>query len=221
MFCRTNLYQCHRSFHRYNFGARSTGPVLAQRARPPQSIITLVARLRIDRRLGTPRGPLRVAAPASGSFALSCATDAVMQATSLAGHSVLIVEDEPMIALDIRFAFEKAGASVVAVHSLPDAIRHVEQDGLSGAVLDYGKRSQDGDALCRHLRQRNIPFILHSGYGHTSDACGGGIIIPKPAHPEVLIQALQEALCNKPCAPSPIINPIGCFLAFATVVAIA
>jgi CheY-like chemotaxis protein len=144
-----------------------------------------------------------------------------MQATSLAGHSVLIVEDEPMIALDIRFAFEKAGASVVAVHSLPDAIRHVEQDGLSGAVLDYGKRSQDGDALCRHLRQCNIPFILHSGYGHTSDACGGGIIIPKPAHPEVLIQALQEALCNKPCAPPPIINPIGCFLAFATVVAIA
>jgi CheY-like chemotaxis protein len=106
-----------------------------------------------------------------------------MQGTSLAGHSVLIVEDEPLIALDIRFAFEKAGASVVTVNSLPDAIRHVEQDGLSGAVLDYGRRSQDGDALCRHLRQRSIPFVLHSGYGHTSDACDGGIVIPKPAHP--------------------------------------
>jgi CheY-like chemotaxis protein len=115
---------------------------------------------------------------------------------NLAGHSILIVEDEILIALDLRFSFEKAGASVVTVHSLPDAIRHVEQDGLSGAVLDYGLGSQDGDALCRHLRQRDIPFILHSGYGRTSNACHGGIVIPKPAHPEVLIEALLQALCQ-------------------------
>ena len=122
-----------------------------------------------------------------------------MQGASLDGHSILIVEDEPLIALDLRFSFEKAGASVVTVHSLPDAVRHVEQNGLSGAVLDYSLRSQDGDALCRHLRQRNIPFILHSGYGHTSDACHachGGIVIPNPAKPEVLIQALRQALCQ-------------------------
>jgi CheY-like chemotaxis protein len=61
---------------------------------------------------------------------------------NLAGHSILIVEDEILIALDLRFSFEKAGASVVTVHSLPDAIRHVEQDGLSGAVLDHGLGSQ-------------------------------------------------------------------------------
>jgi CheY-like chemotaxis protein len=119
-----------------------------------------------------------------------------MQGTSLDGHSILIVEDEPLIALDLRFSFEKAGASVVTVHSLPDAVRHVEQNGLSGAVLDYSLRSQDGDALCRHLRQRNIPFILHSGYDHTRGACDGGIVIPKPAKPEVLIQAMLKALCR-------------------------
>jgi DNA-binding response OmpR family regulator len=79
-----------------------------------------------------------------------------MQGTSLAGHSVLIVEDEPLIALHIRTEFEKAGANAITVHSLRDAFHHVEQDGLSGAVLDYGAGSQDGDALCRHLRQRNI-----------------------------------------------------------------
>ena len=61
-------------------------------------------------------------------------------------------------------------------------------------VLDYGQGSQDGDALCHHLRQRDIPFILHSGYEHISDACRGGIIIPKPAKPEVLIEALLRAL---------------------------
>ena len=119
-----------------------------------------------------------------------------MQGTSLAGHFILIVEDEPLIALDMRFAFEKAGASVVLVYSLPDAAHHVEQDGLSGAVLDYGLGSQDGDALCHHLRQRHIPFILHSGCEHTSNACHGAIVIPKPARPEVLIEALLQALCQ-------------------------
>jgi DNA-binding response OmpR family regulator len=117
-----------------------------------------------------------------------------MQGTGLAGHSVLIVEDEPLIALHIRTEFAKAGANAITVHSLRDAVGHVEQDGLSGAVLDYGQGSQDGDALCRHLKQRDIPFILHSGYERISDACHGGIVIPNPAKPEVLIEALLRAL---------------------------
>jgi CheY-like chemotaxis protein len=120
-----------------------------------------------------------------------------MQSTSLAGHSMLIVEDEPLIARDIRFAFEKAGARPITVNALPDAVHHVEQNGLSGAVLDYGQRSQAGDALCDLLKQRDIPFILHSGYGHNSDACHGGTVISKPAKAEVLIEALLQALCDR------------------------
>jgi|SoiMethySBSTD1v2_1073268.scaffolds.fasta_scaffold399697_3 CheY-like chemotaxis protein len=118
-----------------------------------------------------------------------------MQGISIAGHSVLIIEGEPVIALDMRFAFEKAGASVILVYSLPDAAHHVEH-GLSGAVLDYGLGSQDGDTLCHHLRRRLIPFILHSGYEHTSNARHGEIVIPKPARPEALIEALLQALCK-------------------------
>jgi len=118
-----------------------------------------------------------------------------MQGISIAGHSILIIEGEPLIARDMRFAFEKAGASVVLVYSLPDAAHHVEH-GLSGAVLDYGLGSQDDDALCHHLRQRHIPFILHSGYEHTGNARHGGIVIPRPASSEVLIEALLQALCK-------------------------
>jgi DNA-binding response OmpR family regulator len=112
---------------------------------------------------------------------------------NLTGHSILIVEDEPLIALHIRTEFEKARANAITVHSLRDAVGHVEQDGLSGAVLDCGLGSQDGGALCRHLKQRDIPFVLHSGHEHISDACRGGIVISKPAKPEVLIEALLRA----------------------------
>jgi DNA-binding response OmpR family regulator len=117
-----------------------------------------------------------------------------MQGISLAGHSILIVEDEPLIALDLRSAFERAGANVITAHSLPEAVRHVDEDSLSGAVLDYGLRSEDGDALCGRLIQRDIPFILHSGYEYVSDARHGGVVVPKPAKPEVLIEALLGAL---------------------------
>ena len=89
-----------------------------------------------------------------------------MQGANFTGRSMLIVEDEPVIALHIGAAFERAGAIIV----------------------------KDTDALCGRLKQRAMPFVLHSGYSHLSDACHGGIVVPKPASPEVLIEALLGAL---------------------------
>ena len=44
-----------------------------------------------------------------------------METVSLFGRSVLIVEDEPLIALDIALEFEKVGAFVLTAHSLAQA----------------------------------------------------------------------------------------------------
>ena len=74
------------------------------------------------------------------------------------------------------------------------AVRRVEEDGLSAAVLDFGLGDGDADALCERLKERAIPFILRSGYAHAGNACHGGIVIPKPANPEALIEALQNVL---------------------------
>ena len=63
-----------------------------------------------------------------------------MQSTSLAGHTILIVEDEPFIALDIATACEVAGAAVLTAVSLGAASHFVEWDGLSAAVLDFSSR---------------------------------------------------------------------------------
>jgi DNA-binding response OmpR family regulator len=60
-----------------------------------------------------------------------------MQSTSLAGRSILIVEDEPLIAIGIADAFTTAGARVVQVQSLK-------------AALVGGRRH----ALSRHNRSR-------------------------------------------------------------------
>jgi DNA-binding response OmpR family regulator len=123
---------------------------------------------------------------------LAAQSKEVPVSASLSGCTVLIVEDEPLIALDIVRAFERAGAEVVTARTLADASRFAEGDGLSAAVLDFGLGDGDANALCAHLAQRDIPFILHSGYSRTSDACNKGIVIPKPAIPDRLVHAVGE-----------------------------
>jgi DNA-binding response OmpR family regulator len=108
-----------------------------------------------------------------------------MQGISLAGRSILIVEDEPIIALDIVTAFKNAGAVVLAARSLA-----VEHDGLSAAVIDFGLRDHDAGALCVRLEQQCISFILHSGYTRHGPTCRSRIVVPKPAHPATLIQTV-------------------------------
>jgi DNA-binding response OmpR family regulator len=92
----------------------------------------------------------------------------------LAGRSILIVEDEPVIAMDIVAAFERAGARVLRMGTLRQALLLAEKERLSAAVLDYGLSDGDSSRLCERLKKRYIPFMLHSGYSKV-DGRGGGM----------------------------------------------
>ena len=116
----------------------------------------------------------------------------------LTGRSILIVEDEPLIAIDIANAFTQVGARAVTVRSLRDALTAVEDDALSAAVLDHALGDGDSSQLCARLKQRNIPFVLHSGYSQLDGACGHGLQVGKPASPQVLVSAVQELLSTRP-----------------------
>jgi CheY-like chemotaxis protein len=60
-----------------------------------------------------------------------------MESCTLSGRSILIAEDEPLIALDIAEAFKDAGAAMVIASTLHHALMLVEHDDLSAAVLDH------------------------------------------------------------------------------------
>ena len=87
--------------------------------------------------------------------------------TSLSGRTVLIVEDEPLIALDIVNGFKRAGAAVAFARSLADARSRVEHGGICAAIVDFGLGDGDANELCVQLSQKHVPFVLHSGYTHT------------------------------------------------------
>jgi DNA-binding response OmpR family regulator len=119
-----------------------------------------------------------------------------VDALPLRGRSILIVEDEPLIALDIAEGFRTAGASVLCAHNLRDGLRLAGHPGLSAAVLDFGLSDGDGTELCERLNERRIPFVLHTGYPRINEVCHGGVVIPKPAAPTELVSTIARLLAS-------------------------
>ena len=124
-----------------------------------------------------------------------------MRKGPLAGRSILIVEDEPLIALDIAEGFQNAGASVFSAHNLQDGLRLAGHPDLSAAVVDFGLRDCESTALCERLKQRSIPFVLHTGYQHLNEACHAGVLVPKPATPAELVSTVARLLASEEASP--------------------
>jgi DNA-binding response OmpR family regulator len=112
----------------------------------------------------------------------------------LSGRSVLVVEDEPLIALVIVEGFEAAGACVFCAHNLRDGVRLAGHPDLDAAVVDFGLSDGESTALCERLNARGAPFVLHSGYEHVSDACRRGTVVRKPATPRQLVSTIEKLL---------------------------
>jgi len=82
----------------------------------------------------------------------------------LADTSVLIVEDEPLVALDIHAALSATGASVIAATKGAEALELIHTAEISVAVLDINLGDRDCSAACRALSRRRIPFLFYTGY---------------------------------------------------------
>ena len=122
-----------------------------------------------------------------------------MQRPSLEGRSILVVEDEPLIALDITQAFEATGAAVTTTNTLKHALILVEHDGLSGAILDHALGDGDSSLLCARLTERGIPFMIYSGHATVGGACKDALHIAKPAAEGALVAAMEGLIRgNKP-----------------------
>jgi CheY-like chemotaxis protein len=112
---------------------------------------------------------------------------------SLKGQTILLVEDEFLLALDLTATLEGKGAKVVTATKLADAFSLIEA-GINGAIVDHVLLDGDSRALCERLLERGIPFVNYTGYDIAEGACQHGPTVAKPAPPEKVIAALQELL---------------------------
>lgn len=116
---------------------------------------------------------------------------------------VLLVEDEPLIALDVEHHLRKAGARVISAGYLDAALYMAEHPDLSGAVVDLRLGNDSALPVCRRLAQRGLPFVVHTGYA--ADAVQRewplAPIIQKPASPYEITEALSWSLSVKASTP--------------------
>jgi len=116
-----------------------------------------------------------------------------MAGSQLEGHSILIVEDELLVAMDIADAFESVGAVTTMATTLHQALILVESEDLKAAVVDHVLGPDDSSPLCARLNERSLPFLIYTGLGKVRSPCAAGAKVAKPEEPAVLV-AMVEAL---------------------------
>ena len=119
----------------------------------------------------------------------------------LDGVSILIVEDEAIIAIEIAEAVEQAGGRVIGpVATVREALALVESEPLDAAILDASLRDRNVTPVLTILLARGTPLVLHTGGGVPPEMQAYRKIIPlvgKPAPPEALINSLSSQLASR------------------------
>ena len=64
---------------------------------------------------------------------------------------------------------------MLTARSLRDALVAVEDGALSAAILDHALGDGDSSQFCERLKERNIPYVLYSGFSHLDGACGDAV----------------------------------------------
>ena len=78
--------------------------------------------------------------------------------------TILILEDEPLIAMDLEFAVGDTGHTAVTAIDNDEAKSLLEEHDIAGAILDV---SLGRNCTCKPtataLSAAEVPFILHTG----------------------------------------------------------
>jgi len=128
---------------------------------------------------------------------------------ALSGKRILVVEDEPLIAMHYAAQLNEAGAAVVGscatVREALDVLRRSgEKPAIDAAVVDFVLADRNSEPLQVALKQRHIPFVVVSAYPRllvrteASDR-----ILQKPVSGQVLCDELGSACCACCMSESP------------------
>ncbi|MFO1127739.1 MAG: PAS domain S-box protein [Rhodospirillales bacterium] len=110
---------------------------------------------------------------------------------------ILIVEDEPLIAMDLHRIVSQTGLDVSGpVGTLDRALDLAEDQTLTGAIVDVNLGPEASYPVADRLRRSGIPIIFITGYAAETlpGRFAGETVLQKPVEPPVLLAALRRAL---------------------------
>lgn len=111
--------------------------------------------------------------------------------------SVLVVEDELIIAVDLQESLLELGWSVVGpVARVDKALHLIEKEIVDIALLDYNLRSDTSEQIAFALLKKSVPVIFLSGdtLPQRPDGLKHCLVIGKPVNMDQLNEALRDLL---------------------------
>lgn len=122
----------------------------------------------------------------------------------LTGKRIFLVEDEPLLLMDLQDLVEDFGCTVVASElNAGSALASARSLAVDVAVLDINLNGEPSDLVAEMLAGRGIPFIFASGYGSATRllAHASHPVIGKPYNSGQLKDALLLALGAAQASP--------------------
>ena len=111
------------------------------------------------------------------------------------GSRVLVVEDEPLLALQVKMTLDEHGCLVVGPFAaVVPAMKAVNADRLDAAVLDINLGKELSFPIADTLAAANVPFVFLTAYNRAvlPLAHRHRLVLPKPFRAEALLAELAE-----------------------------
>jgi DNA-binding response OmpR family regulator len=116
---------------------------------------------------------------------------------TLRGLRILLVEDDPLICLDLETSLIDLGAVVTAASSVETAFAALSIAMPDVAVLDFELGAESSEPIAEVVRARKVPFLYLSGYSEHDGRFGrwSGIpILTKPLSAAQLARGIRDIL---------------------------
>lgn len=120
-----------------------------------------------------------------------------MRETPRSPGRILVVEDEPLVALELTQSLRDAGFAVMGpARSVGQAMQLLEAGGCDAAVLDINLGEETSEPIARELIRTNTPFFTVSGYAadQRPDVFAHVPAFSKPVHSERLIAEIGRMI---------------------------
>jgi signal transduction histidine kinase len=126
--------------------------------------------------------------------------------TAAGGHEILIVEDSPTQAMELKLSLEKHGYRTSVAGNGREALAYLRRNRPSMVISDIVMPEIDGYDLCRAIRNdeelAGIPVILLSYLSEAGDILkglesGAGNFVVKPYNADSLVSYIRDELCDR------------------------
>jgi PAS domain S-box-containing protein len=138
-----------------------------------------------------PRVELAVTAPAADAATLLRRLD---DKQTLAGKRMIVIEDEPLVAMDLESCLTTAGCEIVGTAgTVREAKALCAEAQCDAALIDVNLAGRPVDELAAMLTKRNIPFAFVTGYGREALPQGfrDALMVAKPFDDGALVATVE------------------------------